>query len=498
MGLMETLLRPFTKVVEVNKTVYKTEIRRVAEADQKSDAAEYSGGGVKPLGRCHLRDLTPGRHYEMQRKANLYWAKHPVVKKCIQNHRNFIAGQGIKVVATGSKTDVRAKLQKLIDRWWCLNGFDAQLAQRVETLSVEGEWIYWAPPAAPNGMFKLAKLLPESIKDVCRDSIDAEMLSKIEFKQPMEFLRADGTKHLEDELAIVNRNWRTDRVEGEVLYLGINRLSGQTRGFSDILAVFDYVHTLDNVVFLESDRVAVQKSFAWKVKLKGSDNSEKIQARKEEILAEGPPESGEIIINNEDEDWEYISPDLNLTDTIEFVKMLQNTVLGGLHNPQHWFSEGGDVNKATSQEMGGPAFAVIRERLAEIFQFFRLALDLAIQRWVDMGLLPDVEPEDLTYVIGSRDPEKEESREDSLQKITETMARAREETFITDDEAARAVRSVYSQSGLGDFPGLPPKKATGGAANVQRNQSQPNLEAGGRNGSPSQDGGVSTEPQPVS
>lgn len=385
------------------------------------------------------------------------WAKHPVAKKCLKNHRNFIAGKGFKVVATGENPEIRNRLQALINEWWDINCWDDNLAQRVETLSVEGEWIYWAPPPDLRGMWKMSKILPENVSDIGRDAIDAELLDTVFLKSELVFQENNQLLNMK-QLKVVRRNHRSGRIEGDCLYLGINRLSGQSRGFSDLLAVFDYLDTFDNLVFLESERVNLQRSFAWKVHIKGSANEEKILARKEEIEADGPPAPGEILIQNDDEDWSTLSPQLNLAETIEFIRMVQNIILGGLDTPQHWFSEGGDVNKATSQEMGGPAYAVVRQRNQEIECFLALALDLCIQRWSEAGELPEqASTADLTYQIVSRDPEPSDSREDALSKLTATMVLGEQNNYFSHDEAARTVRASASQHGLGDFPGLPPE-----------------------------------------
>lgn len=380
------------------------------------------------------------------------WKENPVAKKGIQNIRSFVASEGFRVKATSQNDEARQKVQAAINEHWRLNEWDEKTSLRVETLGVEGEWNYWVGPPNPyTGHIKISKLLPECITEIERSRTDAETLTKVHFAGGLEF-DMGGQSFAKSEMEIVRRNHMTGRITGEVLNLGVNRLSGQTRGWSDLIVVADYLDALESLLLGEVDRAKLQRSFIWEIVLKGSDTAAR-EKRKATLLAEGPPEPATLIIRDESEEWNAKAPILNLQESIAFLEFLLSIIFGGLNMPQHFFSQGGDVNKATASEMGGPVWALVRDRKRSIMAFIRLEIELALQILSDRGFLGGLKPEDMTFEVISRDPERNSYNliGSMLGELEATFAKGVEHAFLTHQDAGRSLRNACSQLGLGDF-----------------------------------------------
>lgn len=404
----------------------------------------------QPITQDPHRDLGAPKHDRMLAIARHLWRQNPIAKRGVQNLRSFVASEGFRVRATAKNPEKRARVQRYLDKWWQLNRWDELLSKRVETLSVESEWWYWEAPPNQEGLSKLCAILPEEIRHVERDPLDAERMHRVALTRPLEFCVGDA-RHVKHHLTIIDEQ----NVDGEVHCLQINTLTGQTRGFSDLLVVSDWLDYLDTLTFTEIERVQFQRNFSWFVKL-DSDDQTIIDNKRDELNEEGPPGAGSIKVIGNGEDWEAKSPQLNLEDSVAFIKLIMLICFGGLIMPEHYFASGGDVNKATSANMDTPVWAFTRDRKAQIRAFLSRCVIRALQNLVRAGTLVGYSTEDLAFEIVSRDPDRSayDLIGDMLKKLGEAMTLGKNEGYVSDVEAARAYRTAASGLGLGDFPGV--------------------------------------------
>jgi hypothetical protein len=407
-------------------------------------------------GGDNRRDLTPVKWDYLLRLANWLWASHPVAKKCVQNQRNFICGTGFRIQAVSENPAIRDQVQKVLDQWWALQEWDTELSRRVESLSVEGEWVYYCPPANPyTGNWRMCKVMPENVRDISRDRLNAEQLDCVHLVEALRTYHNGECQELQHFSIVRPCPW-TGKLIGNALHLGINRLSAQTRGFSDLLAVADHLDLFDTVLFTEAERIQIQRAIVYDVVLKGQQG-EASQKRIRELEQTGPPRPGAVNVHTSDEEWTILAPQLNVAEAIDFCRFLLSLSLGGLHTPEHWFAEGGDVNKATSDNMGGPAFAQIRERKREIVAFMARGAELALQRYQEVGVLPaEMTGADMAFQIVSRDPEQSAYQTIGavLQAVGQGLLIGQSSGWFTPQEAARAYRQAATHLGLGEFPGV--------------------------------------------
>ncbi len=425
--------------------------RRLRESD--SDLVDSDIGYRRLTSADSRRDLSPVKHDRMLRIAHYLWRSNPIAKRAISNMRAFVASEGFRLRATSPNENYRAQMQRELDRHWELWRWDEMLTKRVETLAVEGEWIYLVlPPSRFSGHSVPGKILPELVQDIQRDPMDAETLRTIVLSAPVKIHQPDGTVRVTSELEIVHRG-SDGMLRGDVLYLATNQLSGQTRGWSDLLCVADWLDQLDTLLFTEVERVQFQRAFVWSVEI-DAESEEALERRKEELKGEGPPSPGTVLAHSKTEQWQCLSPNLQMQDSVTFIKFVMMICFGGLSMPEHYFAEGGDVNKATSTNMTPPIFAWVRDRKRAVRLFMETAAELAVQNLVEVGVLSSIPEAHRTWEVVSRDPER--TAYDVLGQMLSTLAQALtlavEAGWVKDHEAARAFRTAASDMGLGDFP----------------------------------------------
>lgn len=381
-----------------------------------------------------------------------------MAKKGIQNFRAFVAAEGFQVRSTCKDPAKRAILQAQIDFHFRANNWKAKGGQRIETLGVEGEWTYALTEPNPiTGHVRIAKINPEEIKAIEPETMDSETMATIHLcKERIETVTySDGSQEERtyETLDVVRRDDLTGRLKGKALHLPINQLTGQTRGWSDLMVVADYLDSLDLLVVGEVDRHRLMKVFAWVVKIMGADPAT-LEKRRTELKGEGPPTSGDLLITDGTEEWETKTPALNLQESVLFCEFLLMLIFGGLNMPQHWYSQGGDVNKATAGEMGTPVMAQVRARKELVMEFLLQEHELALFTLYDLRKLPpDITVADLTIEVLSRDPERSSYDQIGrmLSELGTALAQAETSRWITSEDASRKFCQAAEALGLGEF-----------------------------------------------
>jgi hypothetical protein len=153
-----------------------------------------------------------------------------------------------------------------------------------------------------------------------------------------------------------------------------------------------------------------------------------------------------------------MAPDLHLEDSVQFIKFVMLFCFGGLDMPEHWFSSGGDVNKATAGEMGTAIFPKVRDRKRQIRNFMQAGAHVAMQRVRERGGLAGIHPGQLTWEVVSRDPDR--TTYDLIGSILVDLGNGLEKgvvgQWLSQQEAAVIFRTAISGLGLGDLSAVPP------------------------------------------
>jgi hypothetical protein len=80
--------------------------------------------------------------------------------------------------------------------------------------------------------------------------------------------------------------------------------------------------------------------------------SNKVEAKA--VQYSSAPESGSIVVKDESETWETVTPSLRGADAGHDMKAVRQLIDAGSGFPPHWRGEGGEVNVATAEAMQAP------------------------------------------------------------------------------------------------------------------------------------------------
>jgi hypothetical protein len=185
------------------------------------------------------------------------------------------------------------------------------------------------------------------------------------------------------------------------LHYAVNRPIGTLMGESDLTTIIPWLLRYSRML---EDRVRLHwaaRAFLYLVTVP----SNKVDSKSTQYSS--PPESGSIVVKDESETWETITPSLRGADAGHDMKAVRTMIDAGAGLPPHWRGEGGDVNVATAEAMQGPPERFLQKRqqyviwmLEDIvYQSYLRAVEIAAQPALtetDYELLFKVDPPDVS------------------------------------------------------------------------------------------------------
>jgi hypothetical protein len=136
-----------------------------------------------------------------------------------------------------------------------------------------------------------------------------------------------------------------------------------------------------------TDRVRINKyktAFLWDIQLAGAD-AKTIDRKRMQYAY--PPEPGSIVVHNESETWSAVQPKIDAGDAEADGHAIKMMIAVGAGLPEHYLSEGGDVNRATAAEMGLPTYRKFQRRQDEVGGMLRAIMDRVLDEAVKAGKL---------------------------------------------------------------------------------------------------------------
>lgn len=345
------------------------------------------------------RDLSPLQHDRMLEIAYYLYDANPLAKRILELTRDYILGEGVEIRAT----DKAQKLQPILDRHWQdhINRWDLKLHDKVLELGLFGEQCYTVSVNPVDGHVRLGYVDPGRVGEVLRDPHNAEVVQAIALKsesggavERLKVIQVDerpGSRSFgrligaeTDQQGQVIETWRDGDVDrpylGSCFWFAINKVSTAQRGRSDLLGLADWVDGYDQLLFGELDRTLLIKSFLYDVSLAGADEAAVAAAK---LRYAKPPNPGSILVHNDRETWQVLTPDLKAQDAQNSADLILSTIATGSGHPKTWLNGMMDDNRASAEGMGEPAF----KRLAERQRYVSYMLDLIMTYVLDQAEL---------------------------------------------------------------------------------------------------------------
>jgi len=391
------------------------------------------------------KDLDEYKYSRVQQIVRWFAKTHPLGKRLVELTKDFVIGSGLTYESENPK------VKACLDSFW-YDPFNNMLLNhhtKIDQMTIFGEQALPVIVNETNGHVRLGYVSPSSIEDIitAKDNI-------LDIRQVKVKANAGEEPKYYD---IIKLNEVTGYLEGEIFYFRINNLDDEKRGYSDLIAILDWLDIFDQILMGEADRIILIKSFIYDFLCKGMSDDQISEYSKKFSV----PKPGTAFFHNENIEASAIAPNLNTADSTNYLKFLLSFMLGGVGIPEHYFALAYDINRATATEMDIPLVKKIQNRQEFVRFMFSHMFDFVIDQSIiykrqlidrdtGKGLGSLSEKEDLTYKIVLPSPSKKDiiQMANSLQPFASSLVIAQNNDWISNATAGRAFITTINESGL--------------------------------------------------
>lgn len=349
------------------------------------------------------KDVLPSTYREIHNQVYEAYNSNPLANAIVELGVNFVLGDGLQIDAA------HPKVQKLIDRFW--NDPDNHMALRqydiATELSLYGEIFIRIFVNPYDGRLKIGMVDPSLIDEIECDpeNIERQIRCRVRGVRDEEWgVRGTDSSSPDSSHLTPHTSWLT--MPDQVMHFTVNKVSNAKRGKSDLATLLPWLRRYKDWLI---DRVRINKykaAYLWDVTLSGG-NRQMIEAKMMEYAR--PPEPGSVLVHNESEQWKAVQPAIDAGSVAADGQAIKMMVAIGAGIPEHYLSEGGDVNRATAAEMSLPVLKKYQRRQDVIRHILTALLDRAIEEARAAGTLPRTI--DTAYSITFPDLKAENTRD---------------------------------------------------------------------------------------
>ena len=152
--------------------------------------------------------------------------------------------------------------------------------------------------------------------------------------------------------------------------------------------------------------------------------------------------------HNEQVEWKTVAPDLKAQDFNEAARTIKNMNLAGAGFPEHWFAEGGNVNRASALEMGEPTLKMLLERQGFVAFMVRQVVEFVIDQAVAAGALPESANRRFTVEMPELSVRDLSKAAAALSQVATSAVELRRAQLIDTATAQKLVASAALQLGV--------------------------------------------------
>jgi hypothetical protein len=384
-----------------------------------------------------LRDRYDADRDEILKESLDAWRLNPIARRIVGLTTQYVVGGGISV---GCKHD---ETHKFIQNFWNdrLNRMAVRCYELCDELTRTGN-LFVLISTGPDGM---SYLRPVPAADI--DKIDAR---PNDIEQPVRFWPKAGisdqsvsNQSSENQLnpkPYPAYDEENDQVNDDgsyspvMMHYTINRPVGGQWGESDLAPCLKWLSRYS--AWLE-DRARLNRfRNAFLFVLHGKFTSEAERAARQAIIAANPPEPGSILVADESETWEVLSPKLESADAATDGLALKKMIASGSGIPLHFLAEPESATRTTAEAAGGPTYRHFEQRQNYFVWVVKDLLRIAIMRRakVDHRMSVRAELQVRGADISARD---NVSLSMAAQNMVNMLSDLRDRSLITNDEYLR-------------------------------------------------------------
>ena len=420
----------------------------------------------------YQKDVIPSTYLEIHNQCYEAYNSNPLANYIVEITTNFVLGNGLTITAASRRA------QKIIDHFWA--DPDNHMATRVYSLCTElslyGEQFIRFFVNPYDGHVKMAQIDPSMIDQIETDPENIEKVVRVHRRpqgpgqnvwssnfgsdsatglsttgSPGARRQAAGDRDAGTPAASSydastppssgSGGFKADTTSGEWLecpsacmQFAINKVSNAKRGKSDLATLLPWLRRYKDWL---TDRVRINKykgAFLWTIKLTGADRKTIDRKRMEYSY---PPDPGSIVVHNESEEWSAVQPNISADDVEADGRAIKMMIAMGAGLPEHYLSEGGNVNYATAAEMGLPTFRKFQRRQDEVVLMIRAIVDRVLDEAVKAGTLPAGADRSYDVNVPELVPDDNTTLATAAATMANALALARDRGWISDETAMK-------------------------------------------------------------
>lgn len=274
------------------------------------------------------------------------WRYNPLARRITEIISQYVVGAGFSVSSPDTKTET------FLQDFWThrLNHIDTRLIELCDELTRSGNLFILISTDA-GGMSYLRVIPASQIDEISTKENDLEQeqaytLKPEAFKEPVTYPSYDPTQDLTSIPCVI--------------HYAINKPAGAIWGESDLSPILKWLSRYS--AFLD-DRVRLNRyRNAYLYVVKSSYSSENTRKARQAQLALNPPTPGSILVTDESETWEVISPKLESDDAERDGLALKKMIAAGAGIPLHFLAEPESSTRSTAEASGGPTYRKFQQR----------------------------------------------------------------------------------------------------------------------------------------
>lgn len=322
------------------------------------------------------------------------WRVNPLARRIVSMMTQYVVGGGITIESKHRGTN------RFLEEWWehPLNRMATRIYEWCDELTRAGD-LFIVVSTDQAGMSYLRAIPAAEIQDIETAENDVEQELYVIEKPSADYsnpTRNKGTGLLE------GRRWRIynqaedapgedGRLEPVILHYAINRPVGAKFGESDLAPVLRWLTRYAS--WLE-DRARLNRyrnTFLFWVKARFTNNAERLERQAE--LNRNPPNPGSILVTDESETWEVLSPKLESHEAAEDGLSLKKMIAVGAGLPMHFLAEPESATRTTAEASGGPTFRHLQQRQEYFLWMLKDIARVVVRRrkLYDRGVNPGAE-----------------------------------------------------------------------------------------------------------
>jgi hypothetical protein len=285
-------------------------------------------------GRKHDRSWSEIQ--ELYTDALTAWRKNPMAWRVINTTVNYVVGTGIKI----SSPD--ANLDRFVHDFWMhrKNRMDLRQVPMIEELSRSGDLFVLLFRNNVDGM--------SYIRFVTKDQILKIETAPNDWETELVYFEAPPAGEYQPRRWLSPDHPEASMTDAVMLHYSVNKPIGALMGESDLTTIIPWLLRYSRML---EDRVRLHwaaRAFLYLVTVP----SNKVESKS--VQYGSGPDSGSIVVKDESETWETITPSLRGADASHDMKAVRQLIDAGSGYPPHWRGEGGEVNDATAEAMQAP------------------------------------------------------------------------------------------------------------------------------------------------